>query len=111
MKYNNIYLLFLIRLLSFKKLFGDLYVKINHSDKVYVVNFFQVNTTNKKTYDISMSSEAFNLFLLQPFGLESLLVSGRLKCKNNLGMRKLTPNNYRILECSLRYILNFTFYA
>ena len=29
-----------------------------------------------------------------------------------LGMRKLTPNNYRfILECSLRYILNFTFCA
>jgi len=28
-----------------------------------------------------------------------------------LGMRKLTPSNYRILECSLRYILNFTFYA
>ena len=89
-KYNNIYLLFLIRLLSFKKLFGDLYVKINNSNKVYVVNFFQVNKTNKKIYDISMSSEAFNLFLLQPFGLESLLVSGRLKCKNNLGMRKLT---------------------
>lgn len=89
-KYNNIYLLFLIRLLSFKKLFGDLYVKINNSDKVYVVNFFLVKTTDKKTYDLSMSSEAFNLFLLQPFGLESLLVSGRLKCKNNFGMRKLT---------------------
>ena len=28
-----------------------------------------------------------------------------------LGMRKLTPNNYRILECSLRYILHFKFYA
>ncbi len=91
-KYNNIYLLFLIRFLSFKNVFGDLYIKINNTDKIYVVNFFRVISTNKKKFDISMSSEAFNLFLLQPFGLESLLVSGRLKCENNMGMRKLTSS-------------------
>ncbi len=91
-KNNNICLLFLIRFLSFKKLFGDLYVKINNSEKVYIVNFFQVKETSYEKFDISMSSEAFNLFLLQPFGLESLLVSGRLKCKNNIGMRKLTSS-------------------
>ena len=89
-KYNNIYLLFLIRILSFKKLFGDLYIKINNSNKVYIVNFFRVTKTNRKNFDISMSAEAFNLFLLQPFGLESLLVSGRLKSKDNMGMKKLT---------------------
>ena len=37
-----------------------------------------------------MSSEAFNLFLNQPYGLESLLVSGRLKSEKFDGMTKIT---------------------
>ena len=40
--------------------------------------------------DISMSSEAFNLLLSQPYGLESLFVSGRLKSEKEDGMRKIT---------------------
>ena len=36
----------------------------------------------------SMSSEAFNLFLNQPYGLESLLVSGRLKSEKFDGLLK-----------------------
>ena len=37
-----------------------------------------------------MSSEQFILLLKQPFGIESLLVSGRLKTIDKNGLKKLT---------------------
>ena len=39
-----------------------------------------------------MSSQQFNLLLQQPYGVESLLVSGRLKCENKDGLKKLTSS-------------------
>ena len=91
-KYNNLFLMRLIRLISFKKVFGDLLIKINGTNDVYLLNFFRVLKLNSfiKTPDISMSSEQFNLLLKQAFGIESLLVSGRLKTINKNGLKKLT---------------------
>ena len=91
-KFNNFFLLFLIRILSFKKIFGDVFVKINKTDEIFIINFFKVKKINNINIspDISMSSEAFNLFLNQPYGLESLLVSGRLKSEKFDGMTKIT---------------------
>ena len=84
--------MFLIRFLSLKKIFGDLIIKINKTDEIYLLNFFKVIKLNnfKKEPDISMSSEQFNLLLKQPFGIESLLVSGRLKIVNKNGLKVLT---------------------
>ena len=90
-KYNNFYFFFLIRFISFKKIFGDLYVKINNSNEIYLLNFHKIKKMNNKNiYDFSISSEAFNLLLNQPFGIETLLVSGRLKSHSKNSMRKLT---------------------
>ena len=91
-KYNNLFLMFLIRFLSLKKIFGDLIIKINKTDEIYLLNFFKIIKLNDFTNepDISMSSEQFNLLLNQSFGIESLLVSGRLKTINKNGLRKLT---------------------
>ena len=82
----------LIRLIFFKKIFGDLIIKINGNNHIYLLNFFKVIKLNnfKKEPDISMSSEQFNLLLKQPFGIESLLVSGRLKIVNKNGLKVLT---------------------
>ena len=84
--------MFLIRFLSLKKIFGDLIIKINKTDEIYLLNFFKIIKLNNFTNepDISMSSEQFNLLLNQSFGIESLLVSGRLKTINKNGLRKLT---------------------
>ena len=91
-KYNNLFLMRLIRFISFKKVFGDLLIKINVTNDVYLLNFYKVFKLNNfsKTPDISMSSEQFNLLLKQPFGIESLLVSGRLKTIDKNGLKKLT---------------------
>lgn len=93
-KKNNIFLLHLIRLITFKAVFGDLLIKINVTDKIYLLNFFYVKEleNSKKKADISMSAEQFNLLLSQPYGIESLLVSGRLKVVNKFGLRKLTSS-------------------
>ena len=91
-RFNNFFLLFLIIFISFKKIFGDLFIKINKTEEVFIINFFKIQKINKSNVkpDISMSSEAFNLFLSQPYGLESLFVSGRLKSEKEDGMRKIT---------------------
>ena len=91
-KYNNLYLMYFIRLISFKKVFGDLRIKLNGTNDVYLLNFFSVkksDSTNNRL-DISMSSEQFNLLLNQSFGIETLLVSGRLKTIDKDGLKKLT---------------------
>ena len=69
-------------------------IKINVTDKIYLLNFFYVKEleNSKKKADISMSAEQFNLLLSQPYGIESLLVSGRLKVVNKFGLRKLTSS-------------------
>ena len=76
----------------FKKIFGDVIVKINKTEEFFLVNFFKVKKikNNNSKPDISMSSEAFNLLLNQPYGLESLFVSGRLKSEKIEGMSKIT---------------------
>ena len=91
-KHNNLFLMRLIRFISIKKIFGDLLIKINVTNEVYLLNFYKVYKLDNftKTPDISMSSEQFNLLLKQPFGIESLLVSGRLKTIDKNGLKKLT---------------------
>ena len=93
-KHNNLFLMRLIRIIFFKKVFGDLLIKINGTNDVYLLNFYKVLKLNNfnKTPDISMSSEQFNLLLKQPFGIESLLVSGRLKTIDKNGLKKLTSS-------------------
>ena len=93
-KFNNLFLLFLIRYLTFKKIFGDLFIKINITNDIYLLNFYEVKKINnyKKKADICISSEQFNLLLSQPYGVESLLVSGRLKTDNKNGLRNLTSS-------------------
>ena len=91
-KYNNLFLMYLIRLISFKKVFGDLIIRLNGTNDVYLLNFFRVKKLDNidNIADISMSSEQFNLLLNQSFGIETLLVSGRLKTIDKNGLKKLT---------------------
>ena len=93
-KHNNLFLMYLIRVIFFKKIFGDLLIRINGTNDIYLLNFYKVSKLNNstKTPDIGMSSEQFNLLLKQPFGIESLLVSGRLKTIDRNGLKKLTSS-------------------
>ena len=89
---NNLFLMYFIRFLTVKKVFGDLLIKINSTNDIYKLNFFNIKKLNdpKEYADVSMSSEQFNLLLSQPYGVESLLVSGRLKVVNKFGLKRLT---------------------
>ena len=89
---NNLFLMHFIRFLTFKKVFGDLLIQINSTNDVYQLNFFKIKKLDdpRRNADVSMSSEQFNLLLSQPYGVESLLVSGRLKVVNKLGLKRLT---------------------
>ena len=67
-------------------------IKLNGTNDVYLLNFFSVKKSDSTNNipDISMSSEQFNLLLNQSFGIETLLVSGRLKTIDKDGLKKLT---------------------
>ena len=93
-KKNNIYLLTIIRYLSFKFFFGDVLIEINKTNKVYLVNFFQIKEieNSKKMADISMSSDQFNFMLKETFGFDTTLISGRMNAKSSNGLQKLSTS-------------------
>lgn len=93
-KKNNIYLLTIMRYLSLKFFFGDVLIEINKTNKVYLVNFFQIKEieNSKKMADISMSSDQFNFMLKETFGLDTTLISGRMSAKSSNGLQKLSTS-------------------
>ena len=93
-KKNNIYLLTIMRYLSFKFFFGDVLIEIDKINKIYLVNFFQIKEieNTKKIADISMSSDQFNFMLKETFGFDATLISGRMKAKNSNGLQKLSTS-------------------
>ena len=93
-KKNNIILLIIIRYLSFKFFFGDVLIRVNEIDKIYLINFFQIKEikNSKKIEDISMSSNQFNFMLKETFGFDTTLISGRMKAKNSKGLQKLSTS-------------------
>ena len=90
---NNIYLLFILRYLSFKFFFGDVLIGINKTNKVYLVNFFQIKEIDfQKNVDINLSSDQFNFMLKEQFGFDTMLVSGRIKASNSKSLKKLATS-------------------
>ncbi len=90
---NNIYLLFIIRYLSFKFFFGDVVIGINKTNKVYLLNFFQIKEIDSlKSVDINLSSDQFNFMLKEQFGFDTMLVSGRMKANNSKSLKKLATS-------------------
>ena len=93
-KKNNIYLLMILRYLTFKFFFGDVSIAVNKTDNTYLVNFFEIKKIEnfKKKADINLSSDQFNFLLKQTFGFDTMLVSGRLKANNSKGLNKLATS-------------------
>ena len=104
---NNLLLLYALRYLSYKFFFGNVIVRINNTKNTYVVNFFKVkkllNTQIKS--DISISSDQFNFLLRETYGVDTLLVGGRMKedrvggLKNlalSIGFTAINQSNYGI---------------
>ena len=93
-KNNNIYILMILRYLTFKFFFGDVSIAVNKTDTIYLVNFFKIKKVEnlKKKADINLSSDQFNFMLKQPFGFDTMLVSGRLKANNSKGLKKLATS-------------------
>ena len=88
---NNMFLMKLIRLLSFNIIFGATNLYIKDQKKAYVLRYDYVKKTNLAREDCVMeiSKDSFNLIIQQDYGLDTLSVNGRLKEIQNDGFRKL----------------------
>ncbi len=89
--HNSIILLHLVRILSFKFIFGDVTIFVQDMHEFYRVNFFSVkkiSVDQKPSADISMSGESFSFFLSETYGFDTLTVNGRFNELSNNGFRK-----------------------
>ncbi len=88
---NSMPILYLIRFLTFKFIFGDIIILITDLNEKYCVNFFKVkkicNSKPSKS-DISMSAESFSFFLSEAYGFDTLTVNGRFNETSRNGFRK-----------------------
>ena len=88
---NSMLILHIIRLLSFKFIFGDVIVSISDLNEKYCVNFFKVQKISNGNYsksNISMSAESFSFFLSETYGFDTLTVNGRFNETSKNGFRK-----------------------
>ena len=89
---NSYFLLFLIRYISLKFIFGDVIIKITDKKEVFKINFFSVKNIYKPQNlihpDISMSAESFSFLLNETYGFDTLTVNGRFNQIKKNGYRR-----------------------
>ena len=88
---NSLMLLYFIRIITFKFLFGDTKVYLPDINEYYLINFFSIKKKRiikKKDIHLEMNSSRFNFLLKELYGLDSLSVNGCFKDFNN-GFEKL----------------------
>lgn len=98
-KNNSVFLLFLIRLLSFKYFFGDIIVYLSDTEETYKINFFKIvkiKTVPKSKVEIEMMSRRFFFLIKQPYGIDTLSSNGCLK--------ELKKNSFEKMIRSLGFI-------
>ena len=80
-KSNSIYLLFLIRFLSFKYFFGDIIIYLSDTKETYILNFFKIvkdNSIPQSKIDIQMLSGRLFFLIKNSYGIETLSSNGCL---------------------------------
>ena len=78
-KKNTIFLMHLIRFLSFKYFFGDTIVHLEDKKETYVLNFFNITKNDKilkSEVDLQMKSKRFVFLLRESYGLDTITVNG-----------------------------------
>ena len=78
-KANSLFLLFLIRFLSFKYFFGDVVIHLKDTNETYSLNFFKIiknNDFSKSKIDIEMMSKRFFFLLKYPYGIDTISSNG-----------------------------------
>ena len=103
---NSIFLMYLIRFLSMRKIFGDVIIYLTDTKKIFKINFFSINQIkNKKNVSLHMKSEVFFFMLKEIYGVDTIIVNGRFKeVKKNaysnlilaLGFSVINQSNYGI---------------
>jgi UDP-MurNAc hydroxylase len=90
-KDNNIYLMKIINLITFNKIFGKINIFINDLNESYEISFKKIskNFIKKKACDIAVSSDSFKLLINTDYGLDTLSVNGRLEELKYNGFQKL----------------------
>lgn len=81
---NSIFLMYVIRFLSFKYFFGDTIVHLNDKNETYILNFFNITRNDKiikKQIDLEMKSKRFFFMLKEIYGIDTITVNG---CFNNV---------------------------
>ena len=80
-KNNSIYLLFIIRFLSFKYFFGDIIIYLSDTKETYILNFFKIvkdNSISQSKIDIQMLSRRLFFIIKYSYGIETLSSNGCL---------------------------------
>jgi hypothetical protein len=88
---NNLWILYFIRFISLKRVFGDLFIYVNDTKESYLINFYKfhkIKLTKNKCH-ISMAGSTLQLILKQPFGLDTLTINGRFRMIQKNGFRNL----------------------
>ena len=88
---NSLILLYIIRIITFKFIFGDTKIYLPDIKEYYLINFFSIKQKKiikKNQIDLEMSSNRFNFLLKELYGLDSLSINGCFKDFNN-GFEKL----------------------
>jgi hypothetical protein len=83
--------LYIIRIITFKFIFGDTKIYLPDIKEYYLINFFSIKQKKiikKNQIDLEMSSNRFNFLLKELYGLDSLSINGCFKDFNN-GFEKL----------------------
>ncbi len=89
---NSIFLMYLIRWISFKYFFGDTIIHLQDKNETYILNFFNILKKDKvlpNKIDIEMNSSRFNFLLKEKYGLDTLTVNGCFNSVKKNGFENL----------------------
>lgn len=75
-KNNNLFLLFLLRIISFKFLFGDIFLKIDGFKYIVKINFYKYSIVQGRFYDVRLPYNSFKDMISNPWGVDTISING-----------------------------------
>ena len=90
-KKNTFFLMYLIRILSFKYFFGNSVVHLSDKNETYILNFYSIKKTDKilrSKIDLEMKSKRFAFLLKETYGLDTITVNGCFENINKNGFER-----------------------
>lgn len=113
---NNIPFLLLIRLITFKFLFGDTFLYDQDNKKGYLLNFIFFKEVKDIKYDLILRSSALKSILNSPYGIDTLSINGFFRESKNGFRRFIFSVGFKVLNLSgykvgFGILFNFTILA